>query len=402
MSGMDYDDDNDRPQFEDYGEAAPTANDDELCDDRADFNEPEGDPELLAQMQKAEKRDEERQNATLKGKRKAPNKVGGVAKAPRKKRAAPTEQRRRRTTVPKTATKIEKMRMKHMNEAMRDPQRIIDETMRDNAPPDVARVRMESVRLQQQAIAALRELEQLTKGSERCREAVKQHADLRAQMKRAKQLAKEEERSTASEAMNEMVLEKCVEALVSQASTISTLHSRMDKLVRLYSDNTAKCEAATRRSYQSSMSTNSLIESRRDLPLLAPVDPDAASVVESSAPAQNTDQLFSLQISNGVMDLTTRSAPQHIIGRPGSAYINFSMARRNGGAQQLSQSSVVRRLHNVQRLAKLKRRTIAASKLLGAQAHLNGEDASLALTNGESAGAPKLAIGSADLAKGKK
>lgn len=342
---------------------------DAASDDRPDFDEPTAEQSVASEKHK---------ELVPNKKRKAPSE-----KVPRKKRDANSEPRRRRTTVPKTATKIEKMRMKHLNEAMRDPQRIIDATMRNNETADVVKIRTETMHLQQQATAALRELDQLTKQSDRSRDAVKQHADLRAQAKRAKQMASEGESTVAVDAMQELVLDKCVDALVAQASTISKLHGRMGTLVRLFAENTAKCEAAARRSQQLAYAPNSyMIDARRD-----------AESTETAVVAGN-DNLFSLQISNGTMDLTTRPAPHHIVGRPGSSYINFSVARKNGSAQQLSQSSVVRRMHNIQRLAKLKHRTNAASKLLGAQAHLNGDDAILALTDAQSgASVPRLTNG---------
>jgi hypothetical protein len=197
--------------------------------------------------------------------------------------------------------------------------------------------------------------------------------------------------STAYEAMSEMILGDCIEAIAQQAATITLLHERVNKLVRLYSENTAKCEATTRRFFDASVQFASSIPiANGRLHVAATADSQTEPQPPETDAAERSDSLFSLRTGNGFMQLTTRAAPQVTHGTPGAHYMWHSIARRKGSVQQMSQSNTITRVHNVQRLAKLTAKKRTFDDLILALPHLNGDDELQRLE------APKLAQITAD------
>ena len=314
--------------------------------------------ELVAEMAREEAREEERRNAAagLKPKKekkparpKAVDKDGNPVAA--KKRA-----RRANFTPGPGASKIQKMLAKHKRTAMRDAERIIESAVHDNESEDVRKVRVEAQHAQQMAIAAARELRALTASATKTKEALKIHADLSVKLRRLKAMTTStsststattsENKSTPYEAMSEMILDDCIEAISGQAATITLLHDRVNKLVRLYSENTAKCEATTRRFFDASVQFSSAIPiANRPTPAS---DANAIAHAPQEAPRNNGEAMFSLRTGNGFMELTTRAAPQITRGTPGAHYIWHSIARRKGSVQQLSQSNAITRTHTGQ------------------------------------------------------
>jgi len=378
------DDDEDNANFESRAEAANAANE-----------------ALVCEMQREDERDEARRDASVAGKKPAPKRR--TQSAPARKRAPS------RARAPSGQSKIEKMRAKHMRSTVRDAEKIIAETMRDNETDDVRKVRIEAQHAQQHAMAALRELRQLMSSSTKTKEALRQHNELTTKLRRFLQMRDDGTSSAAAvDSMHDIILVDCIEAITAQANTITTIHDRVNKLVRLYSENTAKCEATSRRAfdtstqYTPSMPTmqykknDTLIkngkihdeEAQQNAMITEAPTPAAAS-----APINPNDPIFSVRTGNGYYDLTTRPAPQIIRGKPGTHYIAFSVARRKGSAQQLAQNETVRSALNVQRLAKLAKKKRAFGELITGMPHLNGDDALAQIEAPESASRAQIANG---------
>lgn len=335
---------------------------------------------LIAEM----KRDEEKEEA----KRTTPR----ISKAAPKRRSAQSAAPRKRanSAASSDTSKIGKMRAKQMKNVMRDAEKIIKATVVENESEDVRKVRTEALHAQQQAMAAARELQQLCASVDRTKEAMKYHSEMTAKLRKMHQLQTSSEASvSAINGMHDMILETCIDAQTDLTSSVTKLHERVNKLVHLYSNIAAKCEAVTRRHFESGATPfagGSGVPQARNAEL-AVLDKDHAVATEATAsssttvatsdqttPTNGTSSLFSLRTANGFYSLATRPAPQIVRGRPGSHYVAFSVARRKGSAQQLAQSDTILRAQNVQRWATLakKRRTIM--KLVGAMPHMNGED----------------------------
>lgn len=356
---------------------------------------------LVEEMKRDEQREEE--------KRAAANgvKLPSTAKAaPKRQRAPSTKPRKRAAKAPSAGlTKAKKLYAKQMRAVTRDADKIIEATMNDNESEDVRKIRVESQHAYQRALSEMRELKQLLDAGTRTKEAVKLHSEMVAKLRRLNQLQKEttststtSKTTAAADAMQDMILGDCIEILADQSSAISKLHERVNKLVELYCKMTAKCEAATRRAFDSNSHY-----SQRAAPAMPQLktDPEQAKIQNGVAngvvphqpqqtppPTGNTASMFSIRTGNGFYDLTTPDAPQIVRGRPGATYIPFSVARRKGSAQQLAQSDSIARAHAVQRWAKLAKKKRAYSELILALPHLNGDDA---LADQKSLGAPESA-----------
>jgi hypothetical protein len=338
---------------------------------------------LIHEMDVAEEKDELRR--------------GGSESQPTRSKSAPAPRKRAKSRArkPNNQSKVAKMRSKHMRSTIRDAERIIAEVTKNNEGEDIRKVRIEAQHAQQQATASLRELRALLSGTTKSKEALKQHSDLTAKLRRFVSMQEDDTVSTAAlEAMHDVILSDCIEVITSQATAITTLHDRVNKLVRLYSENTAKCEATSRRvfdtsvEFASSVPAPSVRESSSQPKLSngteSVVDASAASasasVQQHSAVVERTQQdpndpMFMMRTGNGFIDVVTRAAPQIVRGKPGTHYISFSVARRKGSAQQIAQSETVRSAHNVQRWAKLAKKKRAFGELIIALPHLNGDDA---------------------------
>ena len=344
------------------------------------IEEPDERDELVEEMRREEARDEARRNAAA-GVKEKPKKAARA----KKPTSAPAKRRGKRGGGAAGApSKVQKMRAKHMRNAMRDAERIVESAVHDNETEDIRNVRVEAQHAQQQAIAAMRELRMLTESATKTKEALKIHSDMSAKYRRLKQMNGDHNKSSSSstaayEAMSEMILSDCIEVFTQQAATITLLHERINKLVRLYSENTAKCEATTRRFFDASVqfATSIPIANGRLHAAVAISDSQNAQTEpppEAEEAAERSDSLFSLRTRNGFMQLTTRSAPQITRGTPGAHYMWHSIARRKGSVQQMSQSNTITRVHNVQRLAKLTAKKRAFDDLILALPHLNGDD----------------------------
>jgi len=375
------DDDDDDDGFY-YEQTLPSACVVEEPFDNFDANEHD---ELLAQIARDEKHDEEKRAAANGLKSTAPTIAPAATKRQRSQSAKPRKRAAKETSA--GMTKAKKMYAKQLRAVTRDADKIIETVMSGNESEDVRKLRVESQHAHQRALAEMRELKKLLEAGTRTKEAVKLYAELTAKIRKLNQLQKENntKTTTAADAMNDMILGDCVEIIADQSTTISKLHERVNKLVELYCKMTAKCEAATRRSFDSSSqftqrsapattstSTGLLLSAAPDTNNQMIAAPQSSSSTSSTT---NTSSLFSVRTGNGYYDLTTPSAPQVVRGRPGATYIPFSVARRKGSAQQLAQSDSIARAHNVQRWAKLAKKKRAFGELIIALPHMNGDDA---------------------------